>query len=126
MSVYHNFIAAFNALEESGMITSRVDAASKLGYKPQAFTEILKGRSGISVELMQKFSSTYAVNPEFLLFGQGAMFYSYQTINSKELIVEEPKGSYGTCRSCAEKEKIIEEKEATIQALKLAIYHLTK
>jgi transcriptional regulator with XRE-family HTH domain len=77
--VGQRFISLFEMLEVNGLITSRADAARRLNYKPQAFTEVLKGRTNISIELVQKFCTEYGANPDYLILGTGEYFSNRNT-----------------------------------------------
>jgi len=48
--------------------------ALSLDYLPQSLSEILKGRRDVTLELLRKGVEKYAMNPVYLLTGNGDFF----------------------------------------------------
>lgn len=69
-AINSRFIKAFKILENSGVIESKGDAASKLGCSPQVLTETLKGRQNATTPLLQNFFKHYNVNPNYIFLNQ--------------------------------------------------------
>lgn len=74
MDIDNRFQEVFELLENQGIIQSRSKIANEFGYKPQAFTEILKGRSKINPYLIQSFCKKFNISLEWLIFGTGEIF----------------------------------------------------
>ncbi len=72
--VDNQFIKAVEALEKMKVITSQKDLAAFLGYKPQAFSEIMQGRSKVKTSIIQNFCKNYKINLYWLFYGEGEMF----------------------------------------------------
>jgi hypothetical protein len=85
--INERFIEIFEGLEKSGVIKSRLEAATNLGYKPQAFSEILKLRTNVSTELLQKFCRYYKQDPIYILMGDNFQFY-VDKMPSNDLVVD--------------------------------------
>ncbi len=111
------FVLLFELVENAGLVKSRADMAARLGYRPQAFNEILKGRTNVGLDLIQKFCIEFGANPEYLVLGTGAYFSNKNlSLNSqvKENKLYQPKQpifdddcSAELCMQCIEKERII-------------------
>jgi len=50
--------------------------AASLDLSPSAYSDLEKGRYGLSVDILEKLSLKYNVNLHYLLFGKGSMFES--------------------------------------------------
>jgi transcriptional regulator with XRE-family HTH domain len=152
--VGNRFIKLFEVLERSKIITSRAEAARRLDYKPQAFNEILKGRTNVGIELVQKICIEYHINPDYLILGIGSPFKEkYAHLNAhfnvpssgqkspsekrgsfkQSLNTGPPPGENKECEKCKEKERTIEAQRTTIytqqeliKSLKDRIEELTK
>ncbi len=73
-SVKDRFLQILRDLEKSGKFSSKTDLAKRLGYKTQAFSEILNGRTKLSLDLLQKFCKEFNVNPNYLLLNTGDVY----------------------------------------------------
>lgn len=78
MDIDNRFKEAFEYLENQGIIKSRSHIAEEFGYKPQAFTEIMKGRSKVNPYLIQAFCQKFDVSLDWLFFEKGDMFNKQQ------------------------------------------------
>lgn len=130
MTVSERFIKAFLRLEEVKIITSRQEIASKLGYKPSTFTEILKGRTEPSSKLLQNFCLMFKVSPQWILMGIGDMFHSengdLNEVNKVSFVSEYQEPYLKECLKCREKDAIIKLLKEIIESQKLNIELLKK
>ena len=114
----NRFVLLFELVENAGLVKSRADVASRLGYRPQAFNEILKGRTNVGLDLIQKLCIEFGANPEYLVLGTGAYFSEKNLhlnplfldtvgnqVNLSRVVVEN--SADGECVQCGEKERII-------------------
>ncbi len=107
----------FELVEQAGLVKSRADVAARLSYRPQAFNEILKGRTNVGLDLIHKFCIEFGANPEYLVLGTGVYFREknqYLNPHGQESALIQPKreeivGNFyaDTCVQCSEKERII-------------------
>lgn len=85
-----NFIRIFDELLETKVIKSKSEAAEKLGYRPSTFTEITKGRSGISIEFAVKFCEIYNIDISRIIGTQinnnSGNFQAYKKIDLERMI----------------------------------------
>lgn len=121
------FVLLFDLIEKAGLVKSRAEAAYRLNYRPQAFNEVLKGRTNVGVDLIQKFCIEFGANPEFIILGSGDYFREKnQNLNVKLNSGGKVKGSRSKrcsieveaadCERCMEKERLIAAMEKTILA----------
>lgn len=74
IEINQRFVNLIYRLESENKITSRADAAKLLGYKPQAFNEVLKGRTNVGVDIIHNFCTKYKVSPTYIILGVGDPF----------------------------------------------------
>ena len=79
--VDNQFIKAVEYLKNSGAISSQKELCEILGYKQQAFTEIMQGRSKVNTSLIQDFCKKYNVSLDWLFYNEGEMI-----INDEDII----------------------------------------
>lgn len=72
--VTRRFIECFERLKELNKVRSGRQFAMSLEYLPQSFSEILKGRRDVTIELLRKAVETYKFNPLYICHGEGGMF----------------------------------------------------
>lgn len=87
-SIENQFVKAVEFLEEKGIVASKSELAHSLGYKPQAFTEILKGRSKPSIYIIQNLCKLYNINLYWVFYGEGDIISdkeSKQAISNNEV-----------------------------------------
>ncbi|SDC95010.1 helix-turn-helix transcriptional regulator [Williamwhitmania taraxaci] len=112
------FVLLFELVENAGLVKSRADVAARLNYRPQAFNEILKGRTNVGLDLIQKFCIEFGASPEYLVLGSGLYFReknqhlnpsgacSYTNLSTAiDAVGVEPAES--ECKQCVDKERII-------------------
>ena len=114
----NRFVLLFELVENAGLVKSRADVAARLSYRPQAFNEILKGRTNVGLDLIQRFCIEFGANPEYLVLGTGA-YFSEKNLHlnpaSPDLLDRQFNSSVvaaksslaGECAQCGEKERII-------------------
>lgn len=91
---------------------TKADISRALGVKPQYLTMLLNGQRNISDKFFKKFTTIFDVNQNDLDFIKTQELQFLEKIqNSKTEITHE-------CKLCAEKDKLIKEKENRIQELK--------
>jgi len=85
----------------------------------------LESSTGITEEIIARFIATYQnISPVWLLTGEGAMTTDkkgYNSVQDNDQILRESGSASYTCKSCAEKDKIIEVQEDYIRTLKKVI-----
>lgn len=74
--VDNQFIKVVEHLKDIGVITSQKQLCEVLGYKQQAFSEIMQGRSKVNTSLIQDFCKKYDVSLDWLFYNEGDMFIS--------------------------------------------------
>jgi len=121
------FIFLFTMIEKKGLVKTRAEAANRLNYRPQAFNEILKGRTNVGVDLIQKFCIEFGANPEYIILGSGEYFKEKnQNLNVKSKSGGKVRGSRSKsggkevdasdCKRCNDKNMVIAAMEKTILA----------
>lgn len=70
------FVEAVNYLLNTGIVSSKADLAGTLGIKASKFSEILNYRMNIGTDLAAILCSSYNINSNWLLMGEGDMFYA--------------------------------------------------
>jgi len=119
------FIFLFNKIEKAGLVKTRAEAAYRLNYRPQAFNEILKGRTNVGVDLIHKFCIEFGANPEYIILGSGDYFKEKnQNLNVKLKSGGKVKRSrsksggkeveVSDCERCNDKNMVIAAMEKTI------------
>ena len=73
-AVTHRFIKCHNRLREMKIVKSSRQFAIELDYLPQSFSEILKGRRDVTIELLRKAVELYGINANYIFKGEGDMF----------------------------------------------------
>lgn len=94
-SINQRVVKAINYLLEQGFVQKKGDIAEKLQCSPQTITEILGGRQGMKVEVLQKFFDGFNISYEYIFEGKGeilkggisnaqenAQKYAQESINS--------------------------------------------
>lgn len=74
--ITERFIKCHDRLKNDGLVRSSRQFALKLDYLPQSLSEILKGRRDVTIELLRKAVEIFALNPNFLLTGEGPIYQS--------------------------------------------------
>ncbi|HUW07342.1 MAG TPA: hypothetical protein VMW01_13915 [Williamwhitmania sp.] len=121
------FVLLFNLVENIGLVKSRAEAACRLNYRPQAFNEVLKGRTNVGIDLIQKFCIEFGANPEYIILGSGDYFKEKnQNLNVKLKSSGKVRGSRSKsggkvveasdCERCNDKNLVIAAMEKTILA----------
>lgn len=128
------FVLLFELVENAGLVKSRADVAARLSYRPQAFNEILKGRTNVGLDLIQKFCIEFGANPEYLVLGTGTYFREknqYLNPHGQDVSLSQTKpleaqgdNSSVPCSQCNEKERIISALQKIITAQDSQIYTL--
>ncbi len=73
-AVTQRFIKCHNKLREMKVIKSSRQFAIELEYLPQSFSEILKGRRDVTIELLRKAVELYGIDANYIFTGDGKMF----------------------------------------------------
>jgi phage repressor protein C with HTH and peptisase S24 domain len=74
-SITQRFLECFEYLLKHNKVRSARQFAIQLGYLPQSFSEIQKGRRDVPLETLRKAVEVFQLNPEYLLLGKGGVFY---------------------------------------------------
>lgn len=86
--VTDRFLQCYERLKELNKVRSGRQFALSLDYLPQSFSEILKGRRDVTIELLRKAVEVFEFNPDFILSGQGGLFIGEAThVSSRVLTV---------------------------------------
>lgn len=70
-TINQRVINAINYLLEQDIVSKKGDIAVTLGCSPQTITEILGGRQGMKIELLQKFFERFNVSYQYIFEGRG-------------------------------------------------------
>ena len=73
-TVNQYFIEVVDSLKKQGIIKKDTDFAKNLSISPQLLSEILKDRTNIRHELLQKFCIMYGVNLSYIYYGKEPKF----------------------------------------------------
>ncbi len=73
-AVTQRFIKCHNQLREMKVIKSSRQFAIELDYLPQSFSEILKERRDVTIELLRKAIELYGMDANYIFTGHGKMF----------------------------------------------------
>ena len=76
--VNERFVKAVNLIKENKSLTY-TELAKSINYKPQAFSEIINGRTKVNLNVLQNFCKKYSVSSEWILFGIGEIFSQNNT-----------------------------------------------
>jgi len=76
--VSERFVKAVNLIKENENLTY-TELAKSINYKPQAFSEIINGRTKVNLNVLQNFCKKYSVSSEWILFGTGEIFSQNNT-----------------------------------------------
>ena len=78
------FIQVLDGLKEKGIITDYVQAANTLGTNKAGISDIKSGRKKLSIELLRRMKLSYPnINIEWIIMGEGDVYGSPKTNNSK-------------------------------------------
>lgn len=93
--ITERFLECFEQLLATNGVRSARQFAINLGYLPQSFSEIQKGRRDVPVEILRKAVELYRFNPVYLLLGQGDYFYKEDHFHKTKIlpIVTDPSGT---------------------------------
>lgn len=86
IQITKRFILAIKSLEINGLVKSQSSIAESLGIHRQSLNEMMKEKRGVTLNLLQKFSEVYFINPSFLLLGHTPMFYNPEESKNKNNI----------------------------------------
>ncbi len=91
-AVTQRFIKCHNKLREMKVIKSSRQFAIELDYLPQSFSEILKERRDVTIELLRKAIELYGIDANYIFTGEGKMFTKEFSTNEtvKKLLPETP------------------------------------
>jgi signal peptidase I len=80
------FIDCYNLLLQNNGVRSARQFAISLDYLPQNYSEILKGRREVTIELIRKAVEVYHFNPVYLCLGKGNLFYSENDFQKSKIL----------------------------------------
>ncbi|MFW5803913.1 MAG: helix-turn-helix domain-containing protein [bacterium] len=112
--------------------------SNNIGIKQGSYSDIERGKVGISSNLMRNLVIKYRINPTWLYEGRGKQFLEEDIQKSITGVLEEEPIYHNhaitrTCQRCNEMEKLIEAHIQTIEtqkeyinSLKMLIDHLKK
>jgi len=84
------FLEAYAHLQKSGKVADKKDFAQEIGISTSMMTEIHKGRSNVGVLAIQNIVTTFHVNADWLLTGQGDMFKSEHRADAVGTLAKNP------------------------------------
>lgn len=109
-SLSYRVLRLYEYLKNNGKVDKQKEFCKKIGISESFFTEIKKGRSGITHDGLQNISEEYSEFKEWLLTGHGGYFnkiVSENNINGDRNEVGEPPPQFFTCRECKKKDEEI-------------------
>ena len=68
-------VDALLAIIANGLVATKTDLADCLGATPQKFSEILKYRMKVGIDMIAKICDNFHVNPDWLLMGRGCKIF---------------------------------------------------
>lgn len=77
--ITRRFIKCHDKLRDEGRIKSSRQFSLALDYLPQSFSEIMKGRRDVTIELIRKGAEKFQINPTYIFTGEGPMFMTEES-----------------------------------------------
>lgn len=77
--VTQRFIKCVNKLKENKTVRSDRQFALSVDYLPQSYSEIVRGRREVTLELLYTSIEKYKINPLYIYTGNGPLFMTEQT-----------------------------------------------
>lgn len=78
-TINQRIISSINYLLERNIVSKKGDIADTLGCSPQTITEILGGRQGMKIDLLQKFFEKFKVSYQYIFEGKGEILKEENT-----------------------------------------------
>lgn len=78
-TINQRIISSINHLLERNIVSKKGDIADTLGCSPQTITEILGGRQGMKIDLLQKFFEKFKVSYQYIFEGKGEILKEENT-----------------------------------------------
>lgn len=88
------FIAAVNHLISEHKVKNQADLSRELGFAEESLSQMKKGKRGVTLELMSKIFTKFAVSPIFIFFGKGPIILDHPDQFSG--FIDEPEGEYAS------------------------------
>lgn len=82
-TINQRIIQAINYLLEQRIVLRKSELAEKLSCSPQTVTEILGGRQGVKVDMLQRFFDIFNVSYDFIFKGEGPVLNASMRIRPK-------------------------------------------
>ena len=88
VTINQRIISSINYLLEHNIVSKKGDIADTLGCSPQTITEILGGRQGMKIDLLQKFFERFQVSYQYIFEGKGEILKEKNTPINTQLLSE--------------------------------------
>ena len=139
-------LTLYDELKRAGKVKNQRDFSEKFGFSAGFFTEMKKGRSGISESALQNITEEFQKYKEWLITGRNSPFVSgefsfggmkihqiVKTSDGQYIVPEslwldylERVRSQNECRLCESKDKLVESLEKHIASLEKELSILKK
>jgi len=73
-TISKRFVKCHDYLRATNIVKSSRQFALSLGYLPQSWSEVQKGRRDVNLELLKKGVEVFGINPYYVLLGEEPMF----------------------------------------------------
>jgi len=108
-TVNQRFIFAINYLVDNNIVKNKTDISIVLGSSRSKFSEILKERMNVGVDMISSLVLNYNISSDWLITGKEPMVLP----NASNTIITQK----DTCLSCIDKERVIKAQEKLIASL---------
>lgn len=91
----------------------------KCGFSSGLIAKLIANKTSIGSDKLMKIFQTFPdLNPTWLLIGTGDMKMNNKEPHLVDNIITDPEVAYGSCKYCAEKERLIKDQAERIEELK--------
>jgi hypothetical protein len=84
--VTQRFVQCFHRLVEDGKVRSARTFAKQMDYLPQSWSEVVKDRRDVTIEVIRKAIDVYGINPVYLFTGEGDFFLENDIMGGYKLM----------------------------------------
>jgi Peptidase S24-like len=84
--VTQRFVQCFHRLVADGKVRSGRTFAKKMDYLPQSWSEVVKDRRDVTIEVIRKAIEVYGINPIYLFTGEGDFFIENDILGGYKLM----------------------------------------
>lgn len=100
------FLKVLDHLIDKQIVKNDADFCKSVGYSPQSFSQVRKGKRDVTTELISKLFTVYQGNPIFIFSESGPLLYKQQ---ENYAMVAEHGEKYPTAKREREHEELLKE-----------------